>query len=190
MKIKTYLKRCILIIVIVIAIVLCEYTVNKSVYKEYESELIDASLSVASQMVVIESLQSTELEYEQSLYIQMYGYYDSLESTENKSLKQMVFCELFLTLYPTKEELVNEREESFVTLYALIEKYPEILEYGNISDTISSIKFTTGDLVSAVNHYNEYVDQYNDIVSKMNNCKYVLRGYGSEVDEIPYATLT
>lgn len=190
MKLNKVMKWVIVLYLGICLILAFNFGMIKGEYEEYDAKLTDLVISINSQSTVINILQNTELEYEQDLYTQMYGYYDSLMETVNKSMEQEVFCKIFIVLYPTKDELINEREDSFVTLYALIQKYPDILEYGDTSEILENMKTTTMELQEAVTVYNEYVDQYNDIGEKINNCKYVKHFGDIYISEIPQASIS
>jgi hypothetical protein len=170
-------KRVIISIVVLIVILVgalsIKLTIDYNDYIEYLNTYNTLSESLESQKSSILKLQDTEYEEEDYLYEEIYEYYSSIESKSSKTTSDKVFCRVFLSSYPSAEDVNTNREDSYIKVYALIEKYPEVKEYGEVSTIIDTMVNNTMELDESVSEYNNTVDEYTEAANTVNNSNWV-----------------
>jgi hypothetical protein len=170
-------KRVIISIVVLIVILVgalsIKLTIDYNDYIEYMNTYNTLSESLESQKSSILKLQDTEYEEEDYLYEEIYEYYSSIESKSSKTTSDKVFCRVFLSSYPSAEDVNTNREDSYIKVYALIEKYPEVKEYGEVSTIIDTMVNNTMELDESVSEYNNTVDEYTEAANTVNNSNWV-----------------
>ena len=152
-----------------------EYNGYIETYSEKRSEIED-------QLEDINKFQKEERNNEDELYNLVKEYRDQIEETDDNE----VFRKVFDKVFPTETFYKTSREESFVKIYALLEMYPEIKEYGKINEVMFTLTKTITNLRTVVDMYNEDVDEYIDIIDTINNCDYVKYNDRYRVDKNNY----
>lgn len=168
-----------LVIILLLALV-CLYAINYLIEQKQHRDAIEAEyneyVSDYNKMVnkidkMNTKIYDTDLEenkLEDSLYEEVISYSVKV----SKSDKHKVFSEIFEQYYPTEVEYNKDRKGSFVKIYAMIEKYPKIKKYGEISNLLNSIETNRKNLGEYIETYNGYVDEYKSICTKIKDCEY------------------
>lgn len=147
---------------------------EKTEYENYLYKIDVINDKMIDQEKCIKDVQKEKDELELSLYRSLNDYNESLAKDESNS-ESVIFRRMFQEIYPTEKEFLLHREDSLIVIYVLLDRHPEIQEYGNIGDTINSINDNKTKLDDGIEVYNDYVDDYNYYRDKINTCDYVLK---------------
>lgn len=140
----------------------------------------------------ITKLQKAEEQYEETLHSEMQRYYVSITAIEDKSMEQEVFCRVFKSYFPTKKDIMQNKKQSFIKIYALLENYPEMQKDTEIAKALNSIEATTEQLTEEVDLYNYHISEYNKIVDRINSSEWVKvrKHLRIPIDLYPYAIIS
>lgn len=147
---------------------------EKTDYENYLYKLDTINDKIDEQEKCIKYIQQEKDELETSLYKSFNEYNQSFAKDESNS-ETVIFRRMFQEIYPSEKEFLIHRKDSLIVIYVLLDRHPEIQEYGNIGDTINSINDNKTKLDDGIEVYNDYVDDYNYYRDKINTCDYVLK---------------
>ena len=146
--------------------------------EEYDAKRDD----IEEQLNSIKDFQKIEHNNENELFRMLKEYRNQIVDSDDNEIFRRVFDQVF----PSDSYFNTAREESFVKIYALLEMYPEIKDYGKISEILITITKTINNLRTVVDMYNEDIDEYIEIIDKINNSDYVKYDDRYRIDKNTY----
>lgn len=186
-SIKQKILKWLMVILIIGGIILVINLINiwheqKIEYNSYIEEYDSKRSDIENGLESINKFQKVEYNNENELYELIKEYRGQISNTEKTEIFRRVFDQVF----PPETYLDTAREESFVKIYALLEMYPEIKDYGKIDKLLTTINKTISDLRTVVGVYNENIDEYIEIIDKINSSDYVKYRDRYRVDKNTY----
>lgn len=148
--------------------------IEKEVYDEYKAEYDVLVSDIDFSAKEINKIQKSVSEYERKLFEHMTLYYLSLqEEQQNLSSDQKVLLKTLKKTFPSSSEYNDNKEQSMVAIYALLNVFPEFLQNKLISETYDSLNKETSKLSNEMETYNSLIESYNDTVSRINKMEFV-----------------
>lgn len=186
-SIKKKILSWILVILVVVFAWLIVNLVNirhdqKIEYNGYIEEYDAKRSDIEDQLDSIKNFQTIEHNNENELFQLLKEYRNQITDSDDNEIFRRVFDEVF----PTDAYFNTAREESFVKIYALLEMYPEIKDYGKVDEVLTTITKTITNLRTVVDMYNEDIDEYIEIIDKINNSDYVKYDDRYRIDKNTY----
>ena len=186
-SIKKKILSWVLVILVVVFAWLIVNLVNirheqKIEYNGYIEEYDAKRSDIEDQLDSIKNFQTIEHNNENELFQLLKEYRNQITDSDDNEIFRRVFDEVF----PTDAYFNTAREESFVKIYALLEMYPEIKDYGKVDEILTTITKTITNLRTVVDMYNEDIDEYIEIIDKINNSDYVKYDDRYRIDKNTY----
>lgn len=185
MKKKQKKEIVLLFVALIIMILVSEVTykvavysvyskVEKDLYEDYKTECDKLVEDIDSSAKVINTIQESVSTHEKRLFESMTLYFLSLqEEKKNLNSDQKVLLKTFKKSFPSSSEYKENREQSMVSVYALLNVFPELLENKLISEAYDALNVEMSKLTDEMEQYNSLIETYSDKVSRLNKTKFV-----------------
>lgn len=148
--------------------------VEKDLYEDYKTECGKLVEDIDSSAKVINTIQKSVSTHEKRLFESMTLYYLSLqEEQKNLNSDQKVLLKTFKKSFPSSSEYKENKEQSMVSVYALLNVFPELLENQLISEAYDTLNVEMSKLTDEMERYNSLIESYSDRVSRLNKTKFV-----------------
>lgn len=148
--------------------------VEKDLYEDYKTECDKLVEDIDSSAKVINTIQKSVSTHEKRLFESMTLYYLSLqEEQKNLNSDQKVLFKTFKKSFPSSSEYKENKEQSMVSVYALLNVFPELLENQLISEAYDTLNAEMSKLTDEMERYNSLIESYSDRVSRLNKTKFV-----------------